>query len=367
MEKIFCPNCLKVVSRVQRPYVCSCTKAVLSTRNEWMLPKPKKRLSDFQGDPQQRHLQNQQRKEDRGRLLWKELHLHTACDRDWYRAWRSKIVNDKCGCGKHFQDLEKSSPIDFADPVLFFESSIAMHNAVNERLGKPIVSMAEAYALWRHRRPNTNRTRCIVTVAVGIEAQGILALTRPFMQRYSEFCDADLICLTNKTQDWWGLEKFRTYYFAQQYDQCLFLDADVVVKPNAPNIFDRYSYVALHDDTKYLPTLDWLVKERRQVKALSGCDLLESSVCWNSGVIYTRTQAADVWLPPEVAIGTSHCAEQIWVQHQAEKHDVELLDSRWNWCAFFKEFESGINDAWFVHFANAHPKLERIRRFVDRL
>lgn len=367
MEKLFCPNCIKPVESDRRPYVCVCTKAVLSTRDQWIVPKPKIRLADFQGDPQQRHLENQQRREERGRMLWRELHLHTACDKEWYSAWRSKIVSDKCGCGKDFKQIESTHPIDFSSADSFFESSVVMHNAVNAKLGKPTASFDEAYALWRHRRPSTNRTRCIVTVAVGNQCQSILKLTKPFMQAYADRCGADLICLTNRLCDWWGLEKFRTYYFASQYDECLFLDADVVVKPDAPSIFDRNSYVSLHDDTSYLPNMDWLIKERRQVRTISSTDIIETLQCWNSGVVYTRRQAADVWLPPAVAIGTSHCAEQIWVQHQAEKHDVELLDSRWNWCGFFKEFENGIDDAWFVHFANAHPKLERIKRLIDNL
>jgi hypothetical protein len=363
-----CPECSKAVPEQCRlPFVCGCTKAVLTTKEKWLIPSVTQKTFEARKKKEATAKIARQHKEERGRQLWAELHCHLGSDPEFYSAWRAKILQEKCGCSKHFLDMERTHPINLSDSASFFESSIAMHNAVNERLKKPILSIEEAYTLWRHRRPSTNRTRCIVTVAVGDECQAISQLTKPFMQAYADRCDADLICLTNRLRDWWGLEKFRTYYFASQYEECLFLDADVVVKPDAPSIFDRKSSVAIHDEASFHTSLEWLEKERSSVRLASGVNVADSSQCFNSGVVYVRRQAANVWLPPEVAIGSSHCAEQIWVQHQAAKHDVELLDFRWNWCGFFGKFETGIDDAWLVHFANTHPKLERIKRLIDTL
>lgn len=242
-----------------------------------------------------------------------------------------------------------------------------MHNAVNERLEKPQISIDEAYTLWRHRRPNTDRKRCIVTVAVGYEMLAIHRLTKPINQAYADRCDADFICLTNQIEPWWGLEKFRTWHFAKEYEECLFLDADAIVKPDAPIIFGLDAEVAMHNDYERLRSHDWLRKERSDISRMSGQQIRNDPTCFNTGFAYTRCSAADMWRRPERDIGTSHCAEQIWAEHQARKFQVAELDARWNWQWWFEGFGNGINDAWVVHFANAPNRLKLIGDYIATL
>lgn len=365
---MICPRCSKAIPEVYRlPYVCECTEAILTTTRRWLIPKVMQIDSDLRKSKQIRSRDLQQRKEEKGRQLWRELHQHQSCDYEWYQAWREQLVKSKCNCGSHFRELEKKQPLCFDSPQAFFESSIAMHNAVNDRLGKPQVSLDEAYMLWRHRRPNTNRKRCIVTVAVGYEMLAIHRMTKPINQAYADRCDADFICLTNQTESWWGLEKFRTWHFAKQYDECLFLDADAIVRFDAPNLFGLNADVAMHDDYSRLPQTEWLQKERLAISRRTGEQIVQSETTLNSGVVYTKQSAADVWKRPLADIGTTHCAEQIWVEHQASCFAVAELDSRWNWQYWFEDFESGLRDAWIVHFANAPNRLQLIGDYVATL
>jgi len=315
-------------------------------------------------------------KEEQGRRRWRAIHLNKDCTFSWYETWRDEIVKSKCKCGDHFQKLEKTHPISFESEQAFFESSIAMHNAVSQQLGKPVCSLERAYALWRHRRLDTGRKRCIVSVAVGDDYIAMSKLTWPLMETYADKCDADFIGLDNKIEDWAIMEKFRTWHFCQQYDEVLFLDADCVVKSTCPNIFDEYSdTICVHDDGPRVGDAEWLSRDRKAITAVTGRRVQHTTACYNSGVVLTRKPASDIWKRPEVHIGTSHCIEQTWVGEQISQAvqkgaTLKILDSKWNWQWWFNntspgEFDAGLPTAHIVHFA-AHPnRYEAIKEYID--
>jgi orotate phosphoribosyltransferase len=374
-----CPECSKEVPGDCRlPYVCTCTKAVLTTRRTWKIPGLQKLQSEARAANREKVRESQRLKEEQGRKRWKALHLNKDCSRIWYKAWKDEVVGSKCGCGNHFASLEKTHPISFESEQAFFESSIVLHNEVNKALNKPVCSLDRAYALWRHRRPDTGRKRCIVSVATGYDYIAMSRLTWPLMQAYADRCEADFIGLDNQTEEWALMEKFRTWHFCQQYDEVLFLDADCVVKPTAPNIFDEYSEtICVHDDGPRIGDAEWLRRDRKAIAAVTGKRIPHTSQCFNSGVVLSRKLACDIWKRPEQYIGTSHCIEQTWVGEQLRKAvkngaTLKTLDSKWNWQWWFNnnnagEFDAGLRDAYIAHFA-AHPnRCEAIKEYIDVL
>lgn len=368
--RVFCPECLELMPDGSRlPYVCKCTQAVFTTKQEWLVPKKKQRASELRAGKDVRAKNAKHKINEKHRRLWRAIHLHTDRDRDWYGKWRDQLLKTKCKCASHFLELEKTHPISFESEQSFFESTIDMHNAVNQRLEKPICSMERAYMLWRHKRPSTGKDRCIVSVAVGGDMIEIAKATWPIMQEYANRIGADFIGLDNQTEDWWGLEKFRAGHFASQYEETLFVDADCVITDLAPDVFEQNSQpVCIHDDWGYLPSAKWISDERKVVSQRSGLRIVDSLACLNSGVVLTRKSAASVWNRPECNIGTTHCAEQIYVEHQigiyGKSGEIGMLDSRWNWQWWFKDFADGLEKAYIVHFANAPNRLEVITKYI---
>jgi hypothetical protein len=315
-------------------------------------------------------------KDRQGRYAWRKLHSYTGCDPQYVDLWRM-LIPSACSCKSDYHEISKQYPFDFSSPKAFFESGIQLHNAVNTKLNKPTVSLDRARMLWRHQRPATNRQRAIVTVANGTEFVEILKLTRPFMQAYADRVGADLIDLDNDTEDWGPLEKFRTFHFARQYEQTLFVDADAIITDRCPDLFDMYADadIAAHDDWSFLFKTDWLERERNTVASRSGLAIEHTAQCLNSGIVLVNQSAADVWNRPLVDIGTSHCAEQIYLEHQIANAILSgatfaNLDSKANWQWWFSthdegRFESGLDDAWIVHFANAPKRYQAIKDFID--
>jgi hypothetical protein len=192
------------------------------------------------------------------------------------------------------------------------------------------------------------------------------------MQAYADRCGADFIGLDNDTEDWWGLEKFRTGHFASQYDETLFLDADCVVREQSPSIFDENpESIGICDESSKFSHRhrEWMKKERKSVESRSKVKIEDTERSVNSGVVLCRRSASGIWLRPKVDIGTMHCAEQVWVGKQIDDlvalgASHRNLDYRWNWQYWYSGFADGLENAYIVHFSSASNRLALIKDYI---
>lgn len=80
----------------------------------------------------------------------------------------------------------------------------------------------------------------LLTIAIGDKYQTMGQITHPYMQKYAQKIGADFIVIDkqkiSQTTPHW--EKFQLLDYLEKYDRILFLDTDVLVKKNCPNIFD---------------------------------------------------------------------------------------------------------------------------------
>ena len=299
--------------------------------------------------------------------LWSELHLQELYDEAWFAKWKARVPQAGCGCQVSFGEILETFPAVYGDPVAQFRRGIEWHNEVNQKpsLSKPVVSLEEALTLWRHKRPPSGKTRCVLTVATGRKFRELLEVTRPSLKAYAEKCNADFIELTNETELWWGFEKCRARHFVEQYDETLFLDADCLINPDAPSIFGRSEALAMHDDLQYLPSANWLRNERAWIAGALGVQFEDRDVCLNSGVVYARREAAAVWTRPPDAIPQSQTAEQTFVEQSAFRLGYSELDDRWNWQIWFPDFWEKVPEAWIVHPSGQPDKIDHLRKILD--
>lgn len=89
-----------------------------------------------------------------GRSLWKELHLraykHDGSDDHLFIAQFSKKIPrymKGCSCNEFWTKWKKDHPPVFTRKC-YFEWTVRVHNAVNEKLGKPTICLQEAYNIW---------------------------------------------------------------------------------------------------------------------------------------------------------------------------------------------------------------------------
>jgi hypothetical protein len=84
-----------------------------------------------------------------GPQKWKEIHSYAGNDPSWLELWELTLPSFGCGCRDGYKDFKMRNPPDFSTPETFWNWGWYLHNWVNEKLGKPLLSHEEARKLWR--------------------------------------------------------------------------------------------------------------------------------------------------------------------------------------------------------------------------
>lgn len=327
---------------------------------------------------------------------WPALHLYPFRHRDrwdsaaaaaWLDEWTQWSLPGGCDCAGHWAYLLKTKPPVFDSSDAFFAWTNQAHNEVNARIDEngshPPLPLARATEIWSRIaaagpvawfRPVKDTIkggrRLVITIATG-KAREWLRVTRGPMEAYAKKCGADFVILQNTTQGWWGLEKFRIHEFAKQYDQTLFLDADVLVTQSADDWWRTTYPVRIHEETNYLPASDWLqaawslvmqCRDEPPVEYMYGRSL-------NSGVVLCSREGASVWTPPKLPIPITHVSEQINVAANLKhiKYQFGFLPTSCNLQVWHPHFETMLPNAQFVHVSGQDRKLEQLKQLRDRL
>jgi len=90
-----------------------------------------------------------------GSRYWAELHLFAMrvsgenyCHEFWLHEWIKSLPFDGCPCEEHLKEFMRNNPPDWSD---FFGWSVRLHNAVNDRIGRPVIEVDAARELWSSR------------------------------------------------------------------------------------------------------------------------------------------------------------------------------------------------------------------------
>lgn len=87
---------------------------------------------------------------------WKELHERGMTyfgqdDSEWLlKDFTRRIQGLGCACRQHWSEIIKTNPPRYND---YFAWTVEAHNTINQRLGKPIVTLEAAKGLWNHSQP----------------------------------------------------------------------------------------------------------------------------------------------------------------------------------------------------------------------
>lgn len=212
---------------------------------------------------------------------------------------------------------------------------------------------------------NKIKSNLVITLASGNEAKEILYYTEESHFKYAKKINADYIQLTGVTQDWWGLEKFRVKEISKIYDRILFLDCDVLIKEDSPNIFEEVpnGYIGCVNDWSgngdgTLKTNYWLRQEAKEMCYYQGVDYIPSEI-YNSGVVVFNGNQSNIWEPPTKPFTYFHCTEQHWVEQNIRRNNypVHILDNKWNLQYWRRDYNELEESAYFIHPAGEVDKL----------
>ncbi len=85
---------------------------------------------------------------------------------------------------------------------------------------------------------STENKKLLLTIACGDYYQRMAEITHPFLRSYAEKIGADFHCISEHRSELPAhFQKMSIYEFLERYDRILFMDTDILVRPEAPDLF----------------------------------------------------------------------------------------------------------------------------------
>lgn len=221
------------------------------------------------------------------------------------------------------------------------------------------------------------RKRAIVTVAVGTEAEAMLAVTRGHLEAYAYRLDADLVILDWPGHPAWPMSsKFGVWRTLDHYDRVAYIDADVLVRPGctdlfnlcAPDEFGICDELAHHRlQPQHGRELAYQAfRDRHGFRAITHLPWMG-----NAGVYVASREHQYLLAPPDGPIRPGHCAEQDLINARvldgflAGEVKVRLLDRRANWQSWQDhKFRSSTADAILHWSGSGSSRVSRVEQMA---
>lgn len=195
----------------------------------------------------------------------------------------------------------------------------------------------------------------VVTVAAGRHAEDCRKITRERMRSYADRIGADFVELSGDMYpDYPMMNKFRLYNVAKKYDRTLYLDVDVLVTRDTPNIFCEVAAqsVGLYDEHRdTFRSWDWAQIQTDKVAHSQNMKVLPLRWSANGGVIVLPKSRANVYRPPARPMPTHWCSDQqLLTLRVAESGPVHLLSHHWNCIRNAPDWKYRWKESWMLHF-----------------
>lgn len=230
--------------------------------------------------------------------------------------------------------------------------------------------------LWGHATvnlpddpvPKPTSDRLIVVVASGPVAEEQLILTAPRMRAYAKRVGADFRVVTADHAPHWPMaNKWRIAPFVRAYDRTLYLDVDVIIAPDAPDIFEAVpaEAVAIYDEWSDVfdnAPGDWVQAEADAICKTQQMPLRRLGWMGNAGIILFPRTAADLYRVPSRPFPRFWCLDQILFAMALDEtgFPIHRLDRRWNTGFVAADFWKHLPEAHLIHLNGSRPHKYRM-------
>lgn len=201
----------------------------------------------------------------------------------------------------------------------------------------------------------------LLTISIGDFYERLSDLTHPTFINYAQKINADFLCIDGKkvsqtTPHW---EKFQIYDLLKQYDRILYVDTDIIIREDTPNLFDEVPYfeLGIFDEAPYT--------ENRHISFQQACHsygiLPENwdGKYYNTGVMVISRPHKDLFKKPEKEIMNFFEQTYLNVQIATTKTPIYSLKYCFNRMSCMDPYIGENRHASFlIHYAGfPHPNL----------
>lgn len=196
---------------------------------------------------------------------------------------------------------------------------------------------------------------CVFTIAIGDYYKRIGNITHPIIKRYADKIGADFISKEEIdpnliTQKW---QKFQIYNLLNKYERIIYLDTDIIVREDCPNLFDivPQNKLGMFNEGKYAPRLEYI----QDASKVYGEEVYEwNHKFYNSGVMVISRKHKQLFKPPLLTDTIETDQPYINLRIAVDKIDMFDLSYKFNRMDILDK-EIGISrlDSYIVHYAGA--------------
>jgi predicted O-methyltransferase YrrM len=171
----------------------------------------------------------------------------------------------------------------------------------------------------------------IVTLVTNAQWQELADLTLPSQRRYAERLGADFLLLDKTVYPHPHYDKWQIHELFATYDRLIYLDADMVVRPDCPDLFASVPPEAVGGENELLSVPVQAQHLARFCQRL-GLAPLPCPFYLNGGLFVASRRHRDVFRPPEAVVTDLPWPEQSHFNARliAGKHPVFFLPAAFN-------------------------------------
>ena len=219
--------------------------------------------------------------------------------------------------------------------------------------------------------PEKKSRFAVCVIPANESAMKLLDVSRDSIKSYAEKCGADYIELTgNQCEDWPIGNKFRLYHVTSVYEKTVFLDCDVIVKDNAPNLFKITpdDKISAYDEYHDWPDRKWIINQYQTINKAFGrpFDLNIPNFMINSGVLVIPNSCREYYKQPSEPYPKIWCFDQQYLSMCLPDNKFFRLDRRWNNCLATSGFWEGL-EASYIQHVNGEKKQKARRNLLQQL
>jgi len=207
--------------------------------------------------------------------------------------------------------------------------------------------------------------KALVTQAFGDDWKKILELTQPRMEDYCQRHKIDFIALEKPLTEpvQYSKSAIGNIMATKGYDQVTFVDSDVLITKDCPNIGEDAGVFCAFDEGAFLD-------RKLAMGQLAGAfgAIIDPRFYVNTGVFVISSKAVGALSMPPIGLLPNHFAEQTWMNIMVHIWNIPLteLDPVYN-CMTSVEEHFGLDrytDAMCIHYAGQSNNMTNLTNMI---
>jgi hypothetical protein len=172
----------------------------------------------------------------------------------------------------------------------------------------------------------------LLTLTIGDHYQNLSKITYPTLKRYAEKIGADFIPITeqkiSQTTPHW--EKFQILDYLNKYERIIYVDTDILIRKNCPNLFEIVpeSKLGIYNECPFVPGRDYAILKASE--DYGSKDFKWDGKYYNTGVMVISRCHRSLFRKPEKEISNFYEQSYLNLQIQSLKVPVFEIDYKFN-------------------------------------